>query len=186
MGSRRVQHPSHRITGSRLGPCSYFQDRELGSPWSQTLASVVRSGFYWYPERWLRHPQSLLLLVHCIFMCVWLLLLDNVRIFITWYLYYIHGLYLASFLVLTWSYTRLYFDIWNMLYLFMPYSSIAQHIVDSLSLVCRQHHNLLRRAGRWRDARGSSTGKGGTRMVCWWRRVTSSLPTRESHMGISA
>ena len=32
------------IVGSGLGPCYYSQDRELGSPWSRILVSVVRIG----------------------------------------------------------------------------------------------------------------------------------------------
>ena len=36
--------PWRRIVGSGLGPCYYSQDRELGSPWSRTLVSVVRIG----------------------------------------------------------------------------------------------------------------------------------------------
>ena len=38
------RRPWRQIVGSGLGPYYYSQDRELGSPWSQTLVSVIRIG----------------------------------------------------------------------------------------------------------------------------------------------
>ena len=44
------RRPWRWIVGSGLGPCYYSQDRELGSPWSRTLVSVVWIGLLLVPR----------------------------------------------------------------------------------------------------------------------------------------
>lgn len=55
------------IVGSRLGPCYYSQDWELGSPWSRTLVSVVWIGLLLVPREVARtSSESPSCYLHCI------------------------------------------------------------------------------------------------------------------------